>query len=344
MTEYSFNIMILLNEYPAFANFLQILHLQTLSGSMKALREGVSAFAVMRASEVGLALPQAPWQGMVCAFARRHPSTASTKAGGAESAVAHDSTTISDRTRGSAGLTTCGNDAGVASPWAPDVGDGGVIVSLTVGLMQVAGLMPDRPPAKGDAGEEEEMLRVPAAAAAATALSGAGSVEMEVSPSNLADAATIYEYMQMGHTVTACDVIICLGSSDLRVATYAAELFERGVAPKIIFSGGIGTGPHSGSNLLGWTRPEAVVMAEEARRCGVPSDAILVEPRSRNSGENIRFVHAFLKREGLLDTTRRIVVVQKPFMERCARETCATNVAPLTLLLPPLLSPVPVYT
>ena len=39
----------------------------------------------------------------------------------------------------------------------------------------------------------------------------------------------------------------------------------------------MGTGPHSGANLLGWTEPEAVVFGREAERCGVPSGEILVD-------------------------------------------------------------------
>ena len=63
------------------------------------------------------------------------------------------------------------------------------------------------------------------------------------------------------------------------MATYAASLFLRGpVAKWLVFSGGIGTGPHSGKNLMGWPRPEAEVFADEAVRCGVPRDRILTEP------------------------------------------------------------------
>ena len=66
-------------------------------------------------------------------------------------------------------------------------------------------------------------------------------------------------------------------------------------------------------------------MADEAVRCGVPRENILVEPASRNSGENIRFTHALLQAErqrfeasgGL----RSMLVVHKPFMERRAYAT-----------------------
>ena len=140
-------------------------------------------------------------------------------------------------------------------------------------------------------------------------------------------AQLVWNYLQMSGSdfPTASDVIVCLGSSDLRVATYAAELFKRGLAPWLVFSGGVGTGPHSGRNLLGWDRPEAEVMADEAVRCGVPRKNILVEPASRNSGENIRFTHALLhverQRFEATGGIHNMIVVHKPFMERRAYAT-----------------------
>ena len=34
------------------------------------------------------------------------------------------------------------------------------------------------------------------------------------------------------------------------------------IFPYMIFSGGMGTGPHSGYNLMGWKRPEAEIFSE----------------------------------------------------------------------------------
>eukprot|EP00937_MAST-01D_sp_MAST-1D-sp2_P005767 g5767.t1 len=137
----------------------------------------------------------------------------------------------------------------------------------------------------------------PSRAVPATVATASGAVDKKAVE---AAALRVWDYLQMGHDVSASasfDVIVCLGSSDMRVATRAAELFERGLAPCLLFSGGVGTGPHSGRNLLGWERPEAEVMAEEAVRCGVPRENILVESKSSNSGENIRFTSALLRAE-----------------------------------------------
>ena len=97
-------------------------------------------------------------------------------------------------------------------------------------------------------------------------------------------AATIYEFHRMHTPVEAADGILVLCSHDLRVADAAAELFLQGAGRWICFSGGFGTGPHSGANLNGWTRPEAEIFAERAVELGVPSDRVHVENRAKNTG------------------------------------------------------------
>ena len=82
----------------------------------------------------------------------------------------------------------------------------------------------------------------------------------------------------MGHTLEKSDGIMVLCSHDLRVASHGAKLFLEGFGNWIIFSGGFGTGPHSGANLNGWTRPEADIFAEEAISLGVPADKVLISP------------------------------------------------------------------
>jgi hypothetical protein len=52
---------------------------------------------------------------------------------------------------------------------------------------------------------------------------------------------------------------------------------------------------------------------------GVPADAILVEPKARNTGENIRFAQALLEERGV--AVRTAVLVSKPYEERRAYAT-----------------------
>jgi uncharacterized SAM-binding protein YcdF (DUF218 family) len=93
------------------------------------------------------------------------------------------------------------------------------------------------------------------------------------------------------------------------VAELAADLFHRGLAPRVVLSGGFG------SRLPGpWAKPEAEVFAEVLRQRGVPESVMLLEPRSTNTGENVQFTRELLAAHGLCP--RRIIAVQKPYMER----------------------------
>ena len=148
-------------------------------------------------------------------------------------------------------------------------------------------------------------------------------------------ASTVYDYHQMRHAVNrddghAWDGVLCLCSSDLRVAAHAAALHKT-LGGWLCFSGGIGSGPHSGANLRGWTEPEAVIFAREAARCGVPEASILVEDRATNTGENVSLSRALLDSRGL--QSKRVLIVQKPFMER--RRCAATHPGPLAPSLSP---------
>lgn len=131
----------------------------------------------------------------------------------------------------------------------------------------------------------------------------------------------IWEYLCLRHDLTSRhSVIVCLGSNDIRAAQHSAELYHKGLAPWLLFTGGMGTGMHSGANLLSWTEPEAVVFAREAERLGVPSASIIVEDKATNTGENIRFSHGLLEERGI-DTTNGLIIVTKPQMGRRAYAT-----------------------
>ena len=127
-------------------------------------------------------------------------------------------------------------------------------------------------------------------------------------------AQTIWDYHHLHHQLEKADGIMVLCSHDLRVADEATRLYEAGLGDWVIFSGGFGTGPHSGANLNGWTRPEAEIFADAAVEAGIPSEKVFVENKATNTGENIAFSKALLAERGI--TPRSVIVVQKPFMER----------------------------
>ncbi|WP_375584193.1 YdcF family protein [Cyclobacterium xiamenense] len=131
-------------------------------------------------------------------------------------------------------------------------------------------------------------------------------------------ARSLWNYHRLGHSVQKSDAILVLGSHDPRVAERGAALWLDRKAPLLIFSGGLG-------NFTAgvWEEPEAVLFGRIARRMGVPEDAMLLESRSTNSGENIRFTRDLLRDKGL--DPESFTIVQKPYMERRAYATFKKN-------------------
>ena len=76
-------------------------------------------------------------------------------------------------------------------------------------------------------------------------------------------AETVWNYHLMHHELKPADAIAVFCSHDIRVADHAVKLYkEQRLSPRLIFSGGFGTGPHSGKNLNGWEKPEAEVRVQ----------------------------------------------------------------------------------
>jgi uncharacterized SAM-binding protein YcdF (DUF218 family) len=92
------------------------------------------------------------------------------------------------------------------------------------------------------------------------------------------------------------DVIVVLGCAVradaagpalVRRMDCAIALFRRGVAPRLLLSGG---GPR---------RNEAAAMRDLALAGGVPAAAILIEAASRNTNENATFTARLMRDEGI---------------------------------------------
>ncbi|MHC6801615.1 YdcF family protein [Vibrio antiquarius] len=125
---------------------------------------------------------------------------------------------------------------------------------------------------------------------------------------------TLWDYMQLKHELKPADCLFVMCSNDVRVAEHAANLYHQKLAPLIVFSGGEG---RFTDGLF--EKSEAETFAEIAKMSGVPSEAILLETESTNSGENVRFTEQRLKEEG--KNCSSFILVQKPFMERRAIAT-----------------------
>jgi uncharacterized SAM-binding protein YcdF (DUF218 family) len=122
-------------------------------------------------------------------------------------------------------------------------------------------------------------------------------------------AKILWNYHQLNHTLEPSDCILVLGNLDTRTAERGADIYLQGYAPIIIFSGGLGK-----LTKDMWAETEAELFANIALDRGVPREAIFIENKSTNTGENIQFTQQLLQEKNLnLDS---FIVVQKPYMER----------------------------
>jgi uncharacterized SAM-binding protein YcdF (DUF218 family) len=130
------------------------------------------------------------------------------------------------------------------------------------------------------------------------------------SPEDIAAAEVLWDYHCIYDPPRPADAIIGLGSYDLRVADWCAELFEAGFAPFVLFTGASGN----------WTRDlygmsEAKAFAKRAEEKGVPRSAIMREERATNIGENIRFSAAICR------SLQTVILATKPQTQRRVRAT-----------------------
>lgn len=119
----------------------------------------------------------------------------------------------------------------------------------------------------------------------------------------------IWDYLGMHQTPEEADCIVGFGNFNTNIARRAAQLYRQGLAPVVLFTGGLG---RNTEGLL--PEPEAVRFARVAMECGVPEEAILLEPDSTNTAENILFTRRLLEERDI--PHQRILGVHQPFMER----------------------------
>ncbi len=124
-----------------------------------------------------------------------------------------------------------------------------------------------------------------------------------------------WAYHQMGHQVRPVDVGIGLGSHDLSVATYAADLWRQGIFPLIVF-----TGANAPTTKARFPRGEAVHYREHARSLGVPDEAIVIETVATNTTENLALTRELFADKGVV--SRSVMLITRPYQQRRAFATC----------------------
>lgn len=129
------------------------------------------------------------------------------------------------------------------------------------------------------------------------------------------DVATLWAYHQMGHEVRPVDIIIGLGSHDLSVAMYSAQLWQQGIASRILF-----TGANAPTTIGMFPRGEAVHYREHALQLGVPDEAILIETEATDTASNLTLSRDLLASHSI--APQSVMLVSRPYQQRRAYATC----------------------
>jgi uncharacterized SAM-binding protein YcdF (DUF218 family) len=152
-----------------------------------------------------------------------------------------------------------------------------------------------------------------------------------------AAARLVFDYLRVSDDEPAsADLIVGFGHWDPRIPARCCALYERGLAPRIVFAGGRGAGT---ADIAG---SEAEFFREEARRRapGIPDTAFVLETTSTNTGENVRNALAALASAQppirLHAGLGRVVLVATPYRQRRVWLTCRKLLPAVALFnLPP---------
>ena len=116
------------------------------------------------------------------------------------------------------------------------------------------------------------------------------------------------------------DCLFVFGGSHPARVSAAVALFNAGIAPYILFSGG---------TRWGWRLPaEAIAMRGAAQAMGVPGERILVECESNNTKENVLASLLVLDRALGLHRIRHLLAVSAPYHMRRSMLTLRTYMPP----------------
>lgn len=116
-------------------------------------------------------------------------------------------------------------------------------------------------------------------------------------------ASKLWDYHKINMPFDQADLIIGLGSYDLKTAVHCSGLLKKKIAPLLIFTGSKGNWTERK-----WHRSEAEIFRDCAIEHGANPDQILIEANSTNIGENIAFAKKALKDRRI----KKTIIVTKP--------------------------------
>ena len=132
---------------------------------------------------------------------------------------------------------------------------------------------------------------------------------MTPAASDLRNAGLLWDYLRLGAPARPAECMLVLGGHDIGVASRAAELYEQGITPLILVSGGSRAVPDRSDSPT-----EADAIADVLLSRGVPKEAIALERLASNTSENFWLSAELLRDLGLDPGT--FLTVTKPYCER----------------------------
>jgi hypothetical protein len=108
----------------------------------------------------------------------------------------------------------------------------------------------------------------------------------------LSISTKIYNFLNYENMPHKSDIIIGFGHFDYKIADRCVELYLAGYAPKILFTGGVGAGS------TGLSEPEGLFFMNYClnKYPSISANDIIIETKSTNTGENIRFSQVVLEK------------------------------------------------
>lgn len=137
---------------------------------------------------------------------------------------------------------------------------------------------------------------------------------LTISEQVLSLGAVLWEYHDIPNAPRHCDMILALGSKDLRVGQEAGRLTAANIAPRVVLSGGTGK-----VTSMDGGETEARRFARVLLEMGVEANRIILEESASNTGDNFVKTREVLSSLGLLPSVA--VFVTKPYMKRRALAT-----------------------
>jgi uncharacterized SAM-binding protein YcdF (DUF218 family) len=128
------------------------------------------------------------------------------------------------------------------------------------------------------------------------------------------DLLEVLRFLAINEAPDPCDIILCFGSLNLGTARTGAELYRRGVAPRVVVTGGTAgrIPPHM---------TEADGYLSVLTGCGVPTGDVIVERRAQHTGQNVVLGMAAAQRHGV--EVRAATLVALPTALRRCKATVA---------------------